>query len=205
LGERPTPEYYVVRRHAADDVIFRYPDSQRISIVVKSVINSQTVANEVRNAVSTLDPTLPVQSNTLGQTVSSLAARPRFSAALLTLFAVVGLLLAAAGIYGLVSLLVNQRTREIAIRVALGATRRSVIQMMVARVSVWIAVGAAGGIFCSLLATRWVGSLLFGIKPNDPGTLAEAAVVLFVAALLAAYIPARRAAKVDPMVALRYE
>jgi len=205
LGERVAPEYYIVRRHAADDVVFRYPDSQRISIVVKSVIDPQTVANEVRNAVAAVDPTLPVQSSTLGQTVFSLAARPRFSATLLGLFAAIGLLLAAAGIYGLVSLLVNQRTREIAIRIALGATPKSVIQMVVARVSVWIAVGAAAGIFCSLLTARWVGALLFGIKPNDPATLAEAAVVLLLAALLAAYIPARRAATVDPMVALRYE
>jgi hypothetical protein len=83
LGERVAPEYYVVRRHAADDVIFRYSDSQRINIAVKSVIDPQTVAHELRNAVSTLDPTLPVQSSTLRQTVSTLAARPRFSAALL--------------------------------------------------------------------------------------------------------------------------
>lgn len=205
LGERVAPEYYVVRRHAADDVIFRYPDSQRISIVAKSVIDPQTVANELRAAVSELDPTLPVESSTLGQTVSTLAARPRFSAALLSLFATVGVLLAAAGIYGLVSLLLGQRTREIAIRVALGATPKSVIRLMVARVSVWIAMGAAAGICCSLLAARWVGSLLFGIKPNDPATLAEAAIALLVVALVAAYVPARRVAKVDPMVALRYE
>jgi predicted permease len=205
LVEQAAPEYYVVRRHAADDVVFRYPDSQRINIVVKSAIDPQTIANELRNAVSALDPTLPVQSSTMGQSISTLAARPRFSAALLGLFAGVGLLLAAAGIYGLIALLVSQRTREIAIRVALGASPKSVIQMMVSRISIWIGLGAAAGIICSLLAARWVGSLLFGIKPNDPTTLAEAAIVLFMVALIAAYIPARRAAKVDPMVALRYE
>jgi putative ABC transport system permease protein len=195
----------MVRWHAADDVIFRYPDSQRISIVARSVIDSQTMANELRDAVATLDPTLPVESTTLNQTVSTLAARPRFSATLLMLFAATGLLLAAAGIYGLVSLLVSQRIQEIAIRVALGATPSSVTRMMLLQVSVWIALGAVTGIVCSLIAARWVRALLFGITPNDPVTLAGAALTLLAVALVAAYVPARRAAKVDPMVALRYE
>jgi len=129
----------------------------------------------------------------------------RFSAALLALFAAVGLMLAAAGIYGLVSLLVSQRTREIAVRIALGATPASVIEMMLVQVAAWIVVGAAAGILCSLVAAHWVGALLFGIKSNDPVTLSAASIVLLIAALIAAYVPARRAAKVDPMVALRYE
>jgi len=205
LGGQAGPEYYVVRRHAADDVIFRYPDSQRISIVVRSVVEAPTVSKEVRDAVAGLDPTLPVETGTMRQTVFSLAARPRFSAALLTLFALLGLLLAAAGIYGLVALLVSQRTREIAIRIALGAAPSSVMHTMLTQVSVWIALGAAAGICSSLLAGRWVGALLFGVKPNDSATLAEAVIVLLAVALAAAYLPARRAAKVDPMVALRYE
>jgi len=205
LGGQAGPEYYVVRRHAADDVIFRFPDSLRISIVAKSAVDAQTVANELRETVAALDPTLPVESSTLGQTVSTLAARPRFSAALLGLFAAVGLMLAAAGIYGLVSLLVSQRTQEIAVRIALGATPASVIEMMLVQVAAWIVVGAAAGILCSLVAAHWVGALLFGIKSNDPVTLSAAAIVLLIAALIAAYVPARRAAKVDPMVALRYE
>jgi len=205
LGGQTGPEYYVVRRHDANDVIFRYPDSQRISIVIRSAIDSQTMAKELRDAVAALDATLPVESTTLGQTVSTLAARPRFSATLLMLFAVTGLLLAAAGIYGLVSLLVSQRIQEIAIRVALGATPSSVTRMMLLQVSVWIALGAATGIFFSLIAARWVRTLLFEIKPNDPVTLAGAALALLAVALVAAYVPARRAAKVDPMVALRYE
>jgi putative ABC transport system permease protein len=205
LGASAGPEYYVVRRHAADDAIFRYPDSKRISIVARSVMDPQTVAKELRDAVATLDPTLPVESSTLGQTVSTLAARPRFSAALLTLFAAMGLLLAAAGIYGLVSLMVGQRTQEIAIRMALGANPASVTKMMVLQVSVWIALGAGAGIVCSWIGARWVTALLFGIQPNDPITPAGAAIVLLAVALVAAYVPARRASKVDPMVALHYE
>jgi putative ABC transport system permease protein len=205
LGGHIGPEYYMVRQHGTDDLIFRYPDSQRISIVARSAMDAETVAKELRYTVATLDPTLPVESTTLGQTVSALAARSRFSAALLTLFATFGLLLAAAGIYGLVSLLVSQRTQEIAIRMALGATRSAVTGMMVFQVSAWIVLGAIAGIFCSLATARWLGALLFGIKPNDPVTLAAAGVGLLTVALTAAYIPARRAAKVDPMVALRYE
>jgi putative ABC transport system permease protein len=206
LGGTPGPEYYVVRRHAPDDIIFRYgPDSQRITIAARSVIAPQTVAQELRDAVAELDLTLPVQSATLSQTVSTLVARPRFSATLLTLFAGIGLLLAAAGIYGVVSLLVGQRTQEIAIRMALGAVPSSLTRMMVFQVSSWIALGALCGIFSSLVAARWVRALLFGIEPNDPLTLMGAAVALLAIAAFAAYIPARRAAKVDPMVALRYE
>jgi ABC-type antimicrobial peptide transport system permease subunit len=137
--------------------------------------------------------------------VYRLAERPRFTAALLSLFAAIGLLLAAVGIFGLVSLLVNQRTREIAIRLALGANPSSVTRVMVFQTLLWIAGGAIAGTLCSLVAARWVDALLFGIKPNDPSTLTGAALLLLAVALLASYIPARRAAKVDPMVALRYE
>jgi ABC-type antimicrobial peptide transport system permease subunit len=205
LGDPVGPEYYVVRRHAADDAIFRYPDSQRISIVARSAMDAETMAKQLRDAVAELDSTLPVETSTLAQVVSSLAVRPRFSATLLTLFATLGLLLAAAGIYGLVSVLTVQRTQEIAIRIALGATPASVMRIMVAQVSMWIVLGAGAGIFSSLLAARWVRALLFGIEPNDPLTLAEAAVALLAVGLVAAYVPARRAAMVDPVVALRYE
>ena len=205
LGGSAGPEYYMVRRHGTDDLIFRYPNSQHVSVVARSAMDPQTVSNELREGVASIDATLPVESTTLGQTVYRLAARPRFSASLLMLFAVMGLLLAAAGIYGLVSLLVGQRVPEIAIRVALGATPGSVVRMMIFQVSLWIGMGAAAGVLFSLAAARWIRALLFGIKPNDPVTLAAAAIALLAVALLAAYVPARRAAKVDPMVALHYE
>jgi putative ABC transport system permease protein len=205
LGGHAGPEYYIVRRHSADDRIFNYPDSQRVSIVVRSAIDPQTVAQEIRDSVAALDPTLPVESSTLGQTVYRLADRPRFTAALLALFAAIGLLLAAVGIFGLVSLLVSQRTCEIAIRLALGANPATVTRVIVFQTLVWIAGGSVAGTLCSLVAARWIGALLYGIKPNDPATLTEAALLLLAVAFLASYIPARRAAKVDPMVALRYQ
>jgi len=198
-------EYYMVRRHTEDDVIFHFPDSQRVSIVVRSALGPQTVALELRDAVKTLDSTLPVEVSALSESVAKLAERPRFSAALLSLFAVVGLLLTALGIYGLVALLGSQRTQEIGIRVALGATPAEVTRMMVWQASMWVGFGAAAGILGSLVGARWIGSLLFGIRANDPATLAEAAGLLLIVALFGAWVPARRAAKVDPMVALRYE
>jgi putative ABC transport system permease protein len=205
LGRNAEPEYYMVRRHSENDVIYNQPDSQRVSMVMRSAIGSQAVAQELRSAVATLDPTLPVEVNTLGRTVARLAERPRFSAALLSLFAIVGLLLTALGIYGVVALLVSQRSQEIGIRMALGATAKNVVGMMVWQSSKWIAAGAVAGILGSLLVARWIGALLFGVRANDPATLAEAAGLLLLVAMAGAFIPARRAAKVDPIVALRYE
>jgi putative ABC transport system permease protein len=109
------------------------------------------------------------------------------------------------GIYGVVSLLVNQSTQEIGIRMALGATSKDVVEMMVRQASMWIGIGAVAGILGSIVAARWIGSLLFGIRANDPVTLFTAAGTLVMVAMFAAWIPARRTAKVDPMVALRYE
>ncbi len=205
LGGRVGPEYYLVRRHREDDPIFRNPESQHISMLLRSAVGQATIAQELRNTITALDPTLPVDVGTVGQTVAQLAERPRFSAALLSLFAVIGLLLTAVGTYGVVSLLVNQRTQEIGIRMALGATPRDVIGTVVWQTSLWIGMGAVAGVFGSLVAGRWIGALLFGIRANDPETLAEAALLLLAVALFGTWIPARRAARVDPMVALRYE
>ena len=134
-----------------------------------------------------------------------MAERPRFGAGLLSLFAFVGMLLTAFGIYGVVSVLVSQRTQEIGIRMALGATQRNVVGIMVWQTTAWIGLGAAAGIIGSLLLARWIGSLLFGVRPDDPATLIAATGTLLLVAVIAAWIPGRRAAKVDPMIALRYE
>jgi len=205
LGGQVAPEYYMVRRHTDKDVVFNYPDSQRVSILVRSALTPQALAQELRTSVASLDPTVPVDVNTLEQRVARLAERPRFSAALLSLFAIVGVLLTAIGIYGVVALLVSQRTQEIGIRMALGASRGNVIAAIMWQTSMWIAAGTGAGILTSLMISRWTRSLLFDIRPNDPATLGLAATLLLGLAMLGAWIPARRAAKVDPMVALHYE
>jgi predicted permease len=205
IGGQPGPEYYMVRQHTPDDLFYRYLDSQRTTIVARSTLDAHAVVAELNASVASLDPTLPIETTTLGQTVYRLAQRPRFSAALLLLFAAMGMLLAAAGVYGLVSLLVEQRTQEIAIQIALGANPAVLSRRIIAHTCLWIVLGGTVGILCSLPAEHWVGALLFGIKPNDPATLIESISGLLIVAVIAAYIPARRAAKVDPMVALRYE
>ena len=135
---------------------------------------------------------------------ASVEAR-RFNMLLLGVFAAVAMLLAAVGIYGVMSYAVTQRTREIGVRIALGARPRDVIGMVVVRGLILTSIGAAAGVALSLALTRLMSGMLFGVGAKDPLTFASVSLLLAGVALLACYIPARRAAKVDPMVALRCE
>ena len=135
---------------------------------------------------------------------ASVAAR-RFNLGLLGVFAATALLLAAAGLYAVIAYLVSQRTREIGIRLALGATPRHILRMMIGQGMKLTLIGVAIGFVGAIAVTRLMRSLLFAVAPTDLMTFGVAAVVLIVVALLACFIPARRATKVDPLVALRYE
>src|SRR5262249_14846716 len=128
-----------------------------------------------------------------------------FSAVLLGIFAGFALVLAAIGLYGVASYLVNQCTKEIGVRMALGAQRPDVLKLILGQGLVYTAVGIAIGLIGALVTTLVLSSLLYGIKPNDPVTIMGASLLLAGVALVASYIPARRATKIDPMVALRYE
>ena len=153
-----------------------------------------------------LDPKLPLKEiDTIEARVAELLARPRFNLVLLSIFAGIGLLLAGIGIYGVISYSVGMRTREIGVRMALGAMpsdiRRAVIWEALAVTGIGTALGLAG----AMALAQVMGSLVFEISPSDPVTFAAVVVVLAASALLAAWLPARRAMSVDPMVALRAE
>jgi len=156
--------------------------------------------------VRELDPELALANvNTMDQWLSNSAAQPRLNTVLLTIFAAVALLIAAIGIYGVLAYSVNQRTREIGLRMALGATPGRVLQLIVGEgmkvVLIGVVIGLAGG----LALGRTISSLVFGVPVRDPATFSLVAATLAAVALAACAIPARRAARVDPMVALRCE
>jgi putative ABC transport system permease protein len=174
-------------------------------VIVQSAINPQAIARWIRSETAAIDPTVPVTIEGMTTRVEKLAQQPRFTAFLLSLFAGMGVLLAGIGIYGVVGFLVAQQTREIGIRIALGATPRSILIMVLSNMVRWTVAGAALGILGAWLSTRFLESLLFQVRAHDPFLLASALLILLTVAFFAAWIPARRAMRVDPMVALRYE
>jgi putative ABC transport system permease protein len=174
-------------------------------LIVQSAINPEAIAKWIRTETAAIDPTVPVTIEGMKTRVGKLAQRPRFTAVLLSLFAAMGVLLAGIGIYGVVGFLVTQQTREIGIRIALGATPGSVLRMVLSNMVRWTATGAALGLLGAWLSSRLLESLLFEVRAHDPFLLGAALLVLLAVAFLAAWIPARRAMRVDPMVALRYE
>ena len=206
LFREADPEYYLVRKNAPDLGLPRFPGLQRHAFfLVRSPLAGNGVERMVRGGITSMDPTLPAQISTLAARVDRLRTQPRFDAILTGLFAMLGLLLAGVGLFGLVSYSVARRTNEIGIRMALGAEKRHVLRMVVGQGLKLALIGVGIGIAGALALTRFLASLLYGVKPTDPLTFIAVSLILIAVALLACYIPARRAAKVDPMVALRHE
>ena len=174
-------------------------------MVISSVLSSKTVAPWVRSQIAAIDPTVPVQIAALDQTVSQLADRPRFETALLGFFALCGLLMAVIGLYGVISFVATQRTQEIGIRMALGATRLDILRLIAGEGVRLILLGGLLGLGAALATAQLIKSLLFNVPPRDPLTYAGVTLLLAVVALIATLIPARAAMKVEPVVALRYE
>jgi len=159
-----------------------------------------------RRELAALDPALPLYNvRTMDEQMAASVAGRRFPMQVLTFFAVVALLLASLGIYGVLADAVARRTREIGVRMALGADRAGVFALIVGQGARVIGVGLFAGLAGALAITRVLRTLLFGVNPTDAATLAVVTVLLALAALAACVIPARRAMRVDPLVALRYE
>jgi putative ABC transport system permease protein len=165
-----------------------------------------TLASALRMAVRSIDKSLPVsEMQTLEEMVDRSTAPRKFGTYLVTLFAAIALLLAGVGVYGVMAYSVTMRTQEIGIRMALGATRREVLRMVVAQALSILGVGIAIGLAGALVLTRLIAGLLYETKPSDPLTLSAVSLCIAASALAATCFPAFRATRVDPMIALRYE
>lgn len=198
MREDPGPEMYVPY---TQDV---WPSMELMQIVLRARHSPESVIAQARTAVQSIDPDLPIAKVTSLSTLTDTSmAQSRFSVLLLGFFAAIALVLALVGIYGVISYSVIQRKQEIGIRIALGAQRRGIFQMIIGYGLRMAALGVFIGLLVSFAVTRAMSSFLYGIRPSDPLTFVTLSLFLTAAALLACYLPARRAAAVDPMLALR--
>ena len=197
LDEAPRPEMYVP--------FAQFPVNS-MSVVMRTAVRPQSLIPQIEREVRALDRELPLNDvKTLDERISRLIARPRFNTLLTGLFALLALALAAVGIYGVISYSVAERTHEIGIRMALGAGRMNLLKLILKQ-GMWLVIaGAALGVVIAALLTRLISSFLYGTSPNDPLVYAGVVSLLLTVALLACLIPARRATRVDPLVALRDE
>ena len=197
LAEASAPQIYLslYQRHPKDLAIF-----------VRGRLDAAATPVELRREVQAVNPELPVfGAQTLSDALSASLSERRFSMEIIGLFALTALLLAGLGIYGVISYLVSERTHEIGIRLALGAQRSDILRMVV-RQGLGLAIaGAAVGLVCALIVSNLMAGMLYGVRPSDPVTFGGVALLLIGVALLACYIPARRAIRVDPLVALRHD
>ncbi len=195
---RPWPEIYMPYE--------QHPQpSTALSFVVRTALPSGAITGTLRDNLRTISPDVPAKFSTIEAEFSESVAAPRFRALLVSAFALLALVLAMAGIYGVMAYSVAERTREIGIRMALGSQTSGVLRMIVAQGMQLVGIGLGVGLVGALAATRVLSSLLYGVKAIDPATFLCAFAVLLCVAFVANYFPARRATRVDPMVALRYE
>jgi putative ABC transport system permease protein len=197
LREEAPPELYFATKQLP---------FQNMAIVIRSTVDPESIAPALRQVVAEVDQTVPVaEVQTMEHIVSESVTQPRFNLFLVGLFGGLALLLSAAGIYGVTSYTVTQRTHELGIRLALGAQVSDVLKLVLGQGMAVIGIGLVLGLAASFALMRLMRSLLFGVGENDPLTFVAITLVLLVVALIACYVPARRATKVDPLIALRYE
>jgi ABC-type antimicrobial peptide transport system permease subunit len=177
-----------------------------MTLVVATTIDEQQTLASVRRELETMDPSLPIfDLKTMSQHLGIMLFPARLGASLLAAFGLLGLILASVGLYGVVSYSVSKRTREVGVRMAIGAHRGQIQQLVLREGMVLVAVGLALGIGCAVAGSRLLTSLLYGIGATDPAAFLGVTLLLAAVAFVATVIPARRATRVDPMVALRYE
>jgi ABC-type antimicrobial peptide transport system permease subunit len=199
LAETPEPEYYRVRTWNSAQL-------GRFAVAIfRTSLQTENLARMIRREVAALDRALPVKVQSMPQRISELSERPRFVTVLIGLFAAFGLLLAAVGLYGVMSFLVAHQTREIGVRMAIGATPYNIAALILTFASRWTLLGLLIGFIGSLFLTRLARGILFETSPEDPRAFGTAAAVLLFAALLAAWLPSFRASRIEPAVSLRHE
>jgi putative ABC transport system permease protein len=177
-----------------------------MTLVARTQADPALMASAVKQQVWKVDPQLPItRVETMKEVAGESVAGRRFNMLLLAIFAGLALVLAAVGVYGVMSYAVTQRTQEIGIRMALGARAMDVLTLVIKRGLTLILIGVVIGLGGALALTRLLANLLFGVRPTDTLTFVAVSLVLILVALLACYLPARRATKVDPLVALRFE
>jgi len=199
LGTKPEPEMYIPYGQIANV-------ESRPTIVLRASIEPTSLTGALRKAVSEVDASVPLdQIETMKQIVSVSVGEPRFRTAVLLMFAILALFVASIGLYGVMSYLMSQRTREFGIRLAVGASSGALLRLVLGQAAKLVSIGICLGLVGAMVVARAISSLLYGISPFDTVTFASVSLVLAVVAFLASYIPARRAASIDPMVALRYE
>jgi putative ABC transport system permease protein len=206
---RPSePEFYVLRKHVLDETSRNQEPPmgwRQAKVAIRTSVNPKVMAGWIKREFAALDPALPVTLGSMQQRVGRLVDRPRFNAFLLSLFAGMGVLLAAVGLYGVMAFLVGQRTQEIGVRMALGATPGAIAKLVLSRAAAWTLAGVLLGLAGALFATRAIQTMLFEVPARDPWTFVVVLPALLFIALGAAWIPSMRAARVDPMTALRHE
>jgi putative ABC transport system permease protein len=208
LDRPPESQYFMDTRQVPTDPAYRMPPLFPVGAyyTVRATGNPEAVMNGVRAITREVDPNAMIDKvATMEQIVSNSITRPRMYAVLVAIFSGVAVALAAIGLYGVMAYTVARRTREIGIRMALGARRIEVMRLVLRQSAMLIAIGLVCGLAGAAAVTRYLAGLLFGLTPLDPSTFVAVALTFAAVATLAAYVPARRAARVDPMVALRCE
>ena len=201
LSEPYDPEIYVLLRNFPEDWV----GGGAPMLIVDTVLPTKAVVPWVRSRIAQLDSTVPVKIETLNEYVSKLADRPRFETALLGFFAFAGLMLTVIGLYGVIAFMTTQRTKEIGVRMAVGASRLDILQLILREGLRLVALGGAAGLIAALALARVLRSLLFHVGPHDPTSFIVVTLLLAFVALAATLIPALAAMRVEPVAALRHE